>query len=101
MAPFRLPIIHHLGNGRHLPVGPFSDDSQRTLPIWSNACLSHYLTGQMSVCLSVWVYSGYIIHHYNGIWGTCAPGRRNMHHQVQYAPWCTRETIFLEKFRGP
>ncbi len=22
-----------------------------------------------------------VIHHYNGIWGTCAPGRRNMHHQ--------------------
>ena len=33
------------------------------------------------VCVSVCVYSGYIIHHYNGIWGTCAPGRRNMHHQ--------------------
>ncbi len=31
-----------------------------------------------SVC--VWVYSGYIILHYNGIWATCAPGRRNMHH---------------------
>ncbi len=28
----------------------------------------------------MWVYSGHIIHHYNGIWGTCAPGRRNMHH---------------------
>ncbi len=34
-----------------------------------------------SVCVSVWVYSGHIRHHYNGIWGTCAPGRRNMHHQ--------------------
>ncbi len=32
------------------------------------------------VCLSVWVYSGYIMHHYKGIWGTCAPGRRGMHH---------------------
>ncbi len=35
----------------------------------------------LSVCLSVCVYSGYIMHHYNGIWDTCAPGRRNMHHQ--------------------
>ncbi len=34
-----------------------------------------------SICLSVCVYSGYIMYHYNGIWGTCAPGRRNMHHQ--------------------
>ncbi len=33
-----------------------------------------------SVCLSVWVYPGHIIHHYNGIWATCAPGRRNLHH---------------------
>ncbi len=32
------------------------------------------------VCLSVWVYPGHIIHHYKGIWATCAPGRRNMHH---------------------
>ncbi len=37
-----------------------------------------------SVCLSVWVYSGHIIHHYNGIWGTCAPGRRNMHHHRRF-----------------
>ncbi len=39
--------------------------------------------GIMYLCVhvSLWVYSGYIIHHYNGIWGTCAPGRRNMHHQ--------------------
>ncbi len=49
---------------------------------------SHWQIGQckqclcvcLSVCLPVWVYSGHIIHHYNGIWGTCAPGRRNMHH---------------------
>ena len=34
----------------------------------------------LSVCLSVWVYPGHIIHHYAGIWATCAPGRRNMHH---------------------
>ncbi len=34
----------------------------------------------LSVCLSVWVYPGHIIHHFNGIWATCAPGRRNMHH---------------------
>ncbi len=53
---------------------------------------------RLSVCPSVWVYSGYIIHHYNGIWGTCAPGRRNMHHQ---GALCTRETMFFEKFRGP
>ncbi len=32
------------------------------------------------VCLCVWVYPGHIIHHYIGIWATCAPGRRNMHH---------------------
>ncbi len=32
-------------------------------------------------CNSFDSMSGYIIHHYNGIWGTCAPGRRNMHHQ--------------------
>ncbi len=43
------------------------------LAVHPSACLS--------VCLSVWVYSGHIIHHFNGIWGTCAPGRRNMHHQ--------------------
>ncbi len=29
------------------------------------------------VCVLVWVYSGHIIHHYNGIWGTCAPA---LHH---------------------
>ncbi len=34
-----------------------------------------------SVCLSICVYSGYIMHHFNGIWGTCAPAGRNMHHQ--------------------
>ncbi len=34
----------------------------------------------LSVCLSVWVYEGHIIHPYNGKWRTCAPGRRNMHH---------------------
>ena len=38
------------------------------------------LTSSVCVCVFVWVYSGHIIHHYNGIWGTCAPGRRNMHH---------------------
>ncbi len=32
-------------------------------------------------CVYVWVYSGHIIHHYNGIWGTCAPGGHNMYHQ--------------------
>ncbi len=37
----------------------------------------------LSVRWFVWVYSGYIIHHYNSIWGTCAPGRRNMHHGAQ------------------
>ncbi len=31
---------------------------------------------RLSVCLSVWVYPGHIIHHYAGIWATCAPGRR-------------------------
>ncbi len=35
----------------------------------------------VSVCPFVCVYSGYIMHHYNGIWGTCAPSGRNMHHQ--------------------
>ncbi len=35
------------------------------------------------VCLQVWVYPGHIIHHYAGIWATCAPGRRNMHHGAQ------------------
>ncbi len=35
----------------------------------------------LRLCLSVCVYSGYIMHHYNGIWGTCAPAGRNMHHQ--------------------
>ncbi len=34
----------------------------------------------LSVRLSVWVYPGHLIHHYAGIWATCAPGRRNMHH---------------------
>ncbi len=24
------------------------------------------------------MYPGHIIHHYNGIWATCAPGRRNI-----------------------
>ncbi len=31
----------------------------------------------VSVGVSVWVYSGYNMHHYNGIWGTCAPSGRN------------------------
>ncbi len=44
-----------------------------------------YKIGLVCVCVCVficqWVYSGHIIHQYNGIWGTCAPVRRNMHHQ--------------------
>ncbi len=39
--------------------------------------------GLPSVCVFVCVYSGYIMHHYNGIWGTCAPSGRNMHHGAQ------------------
>ncbi len=41
----------------------------------------------LSVCVFLWVYSGHIIHHYNGILATCAPGRRNMHHSG--AIWTT------------
>ncbi len=41
---------------------------------------SFSLPHKLSVCLSVWVYPGHMIHHYNGRWATCAPGRRNMHH---------------------
>ncbi len=49
----------------------------------------------LSVCLSVCVYSGYIMHHYNGIRGTCAPSGRNMHHGAQ------GRLYFFLKFRGP
>ncbi len=47
------------------------------------AALSHNArySVNLSICLSVCVYSGYIMHHYNGIWGTCAPSGRNMHLQ--------------------
>ncbi len=63
---------------------------------------------RLSVRLSVWVYSGHIIHHYNGIWGTCAPGRRNMHHQGaicttvhkgDYVFWKIQGTLINEKNR--
>ncbi len=42
MALFGLPVIHHhhLGRRRRLPVGPFSDDCQKSLFIlYSNVCL--------------------------------------------------------------
>ncbi len=41
------------------------------------ALMRHFLSVHLSVC----VYSGYIMHHYNGIWGTCAPAGCKMHHQ--------------------
>ena len=50
------------------------------------------------VCVCAWVYSGYIMHHYNGIWGPCAPSGAICTTKTQCAPWCTRETIFFEKF---
>ncbi len=62
----------------------------------------------LCVCVSVWVYSGYII-HYNGIWGTCAPGRRNMHHQGaictmvhkgDYVFWKLQGTLMIFCFGG-
>ncbi len=61
------------------------------------------------VCLSVWVYSGHIIHHYNGIWGSCAPGRRNMHHwgaicttvhKGDYVFWKIQGTLMIFCFGG-
>ncbi len=63
----------------------------------------------MSVCLFWWVYSGHIIHHYNGIWGTCAPGRRNMHqegaicttvHKGEYVFWKIQGTLMILCFGG-
>ncbi len=62
-----------------------------------------------SVCLSVCVYSGYIIHHYNGIWGTCAPSGRNMHHhgaictmvhKGDYVFWKIQGTLMIFCFGG-
>ncbi len=54
--------------------------SQKMLIIALIALSKQRSNGLSSVCLSVWVYPRHIIHHYNGIWATCAPGRRNMHH---------------------
>ncbi len=54
--------------------------SQFLHPVSAMGCNSFDIVC-VCLCLCVWVYSGYIIHHYNGIWGTCAPGRRNMHQQ--------------------
>ncbi len=49
------------------------------------------------VCVCVWVYSGYIIHHYNGIWGTCAPGRRTMVHKGDYVFWKIQGTLMTSR----
>ncbi len=46
--------------------------------ILTPASATGVMVSTLSVCLSLCVYSGYIMHHYNGIWGTCAPGRRNI-----------------------
>ncbi len=39
-------------------------------PTGANGTVGSYTS--LSVCLSVWVYPGHIIHHYNGIWATVA-----------------------------
>ncbi len=52
----------------------------------------------------VWVYSasGYIMHHYNGIWGrpTCAPSGRNMHHQAAMCTMVHKVDYIFWKIQG-
>ncbi len=52
------------------------------------------------VCLSVCVYSGYIMHQYNGIWGTCAPAGRNMHHQGAICTMMHKGDYIFWKIQG-
>ncbi len=70
-------------------------DSARSEPtsVLGKAVLSVCL-----VCLSCLSVCVYIMHHYNGIWGTCASSICTT--KAQCAPWCTRETIFFEKIQG-
>ncbi len=56
--------------------------------------------GSIPVCVLEWVYSGYIIHHYNGIWGTCAPGRHNMHHQAAMCTMVHKGDYIFLKIQG-
>ncbi len=64
-----------------------------TPPLWRVGCISFDI---VFVCMCVCV--GLLRVHYT-------PLQRYMGYlcsrKAQYAPWCTRETIFFEKFRGP
>ncbi len=53
-----------------------------------SVCLSVFT--QATLCTTTMVY-GVLVHQQGAICST----------KAQYAPWCTRETIFFEKFRGP
>ncbi len=55
----------------------------------------------LCVCLCVCVYSGYIMYHYNGIWGTCAPSGCNMHHQGAMCTMVHKGDHIFWKIQGP
>ncbi len=40
------------------------------------------------------------MHHYNGIWGTCAPPGRNMHHQGTICTMVHKGDYIFGKIQG-
>ncbi len=56
----------------------------------TRSCIRVHSMGVLALCTTTMVY-GVLVHHQAAICTT----------EAQYAPWCTRETIFFEKFRVP
>ena len=45
-------------------------------------------------------FPSYIMYHYNGIWGSCAPSGRNMHHQAAMCTMVHKGDYIFLKIQG-